>query len=241
VEFRRVYGLDRKLFVAHDLQELAAVYRETAAHGLGMLVTELVPGADDAVWTYTACLAAGGRPVLEGVKRKLRQWPPHFGIGSYHATGVDEHVLDAGRRFVRGVGARGLAAVEFKRDARTGNLVLIECNQRFPNGCEVFAAAGLNFPLAIYEQTLGRTTRPQPEPRQDARLLFFVEDFRSFLELRRAGELTTAAWLRSVAHRQRFPVFSVADPVPSLVTNAALVAGVARRLIRRLGHGRAPA
>lgn len=234
VEFRRVYGLRRKLFLAHDVEELTAAFAETRASGLTMLLTEIVPGPDDALWGYATYVGTDGRPLVDVSKRKLRQWPPHFGIGSYHVTERDEDVIEQGRRFVESLGLRGLVAVELKRDARDGELVLIECNQRFLNASELFVAAGVNLALLAYEQSAGRTPPPQQEFGEGIRLLFLVEDARSFLELRRAGELTTAAWARSLLHRQRFPVFSVSDPLPSLYTSAALAAGVMRRRVRNL-------
>jgi D-aspartate ligase len=234
IEFRRVYGLGRKLFVADGLAELQDAFAETSSKGLEMLLTEIVPGPDDDVWTYTTFVGADGRPLFDFSKRKLRQWPPHFGIGSYHVTQRDEDVIEQGRRFAAQVGLRGVAAVELKRDARDGRLVLIECNQRFSNASELFRAAGINMALFAYEQAAGRMPPPPPELREGVRLLFLVEDARSFLELRRAGELSTTAWLRSLVHRQRFPVFSVRDPLPSLYTNVALAAGIIGRRLGRL-------
>lgn len=234
VEFRRVYGLRRKLFPANSLSELAAVFAETHARGLEMLLTEIVPGPDHAVWAYTTYVGTDGRPLFDSSKQKLRQYPPHFGIGCYHVTQRNDEVVEQGRRFVEGTGLRGFASVELKRDARDGQLVLIECNQRFLNSSELFVAAGLNVAFLAYEQTAGRTPPRPPDQRDGVRLLCLVEDARSFLELRRAGELSTAAWLRSLLHRQHFPVFSFGDPLPSLYTNAAIAAGIVGRRLNRL-------
>jgi D-aspartate ligase len=234
VEFRRVYGLRRKLFLAEDAAQLDAAFAETSARGLTMLLTEIVPGPDESLWGYLAYVGADGRPLLETSKRKLRQWPAHFGIGSYHVTERDEEVIELGRRFVTEVGLRGFAGVELKRDARTGELVLIECNQRFINATELLRAAGVDVGLVAYDQARGRAPEPQPEAREGVRLLFLVEDGRSFLEHRRTGEVSAAGWVRSLLHRQRFPVFSPRDPLPSLYTNAALVGGIVGRRFKRL-------
>jgi D-aspartate ligase len=237
IEFRRVYGLRRKLFLAEDSEQLEAAFEETSARGLAMLLTEIVPGPDESLWGYLAYIGADGRPLVETSKRKLRQWPPHFGIGSYHVTAHDDEVIELGRRFVTAVGLRGFAGVELKRDARTGELVLIECNQRFINPTELLRAAGVDVALVAYDQARGRIPEPQPEAAEGVRLLFLVEDGRSFLEQRRAGELSTAGWVRSLVHRQRFPVFSARDPLPSLSTNAALVGGIVGRRLKRLAAG----
>jgi D-aspartate ligase len=237
IEFRRRYGFRRKLFVARDLDALRAAFRETA--GLAMAVTEIIPGPDNEVWTYIAHVGQDGQPIYRFTKRKLRQWPPHFGIGSYHRSEWNEAVAVEGDRFIRALHIRGFAAVEFKRDARDGRLVLIECNQRFNNGLELLHAAGINAALVAYRIASGERQPLATGFRVGVRLLFLVEDTRSFVELRRAGELSTGAWLRSLLHRQRFPVFSVDDPLPSVYTNAALVAGILRRRLSGLA-ARAP-
>jgi D-aspartate ligase len=229
IEFRRRYGLRRKLFVARDRDALQAAFRET--RDLAMAVTEIIPGTDDRVWTYITHVAPDGRPLYRFTKRKLRQWPPYFGIGSYHRSDWDEAVADEGDRFVRALGVRGFAAVEFKRDSRDETLVLIECNQRFNNGLELLHAAGIDAAVIAYRVASGERPPPAAGFRAGVRLLFLVEDARSFLELRRAGELSTAAWLRSLLHRQRFPVFSVDDPLPSLYTNTALAAAIVGRRV----------
>jgi len=41
-------------------------------------------------------------------------------------------------------------------------------------------------------------------------------DALAFTAMRRSGDLTLWSWLRSLSHRQRFPIFSVADPLPSV-------------------------
>jgi D-aspartate ligase len=238
VEFRRVFGLSRKLFVARDRNELRAAFAEADRFGLTMLLTEIVEGPDEAVWTYVTYVGPDGRPLVTCSKRKLRQWPAHFGIGSYNVVQRDEEVIAVGRRFVEGTGLRGFAAVELKRDARDGRLVLIECNQRFVNSSELLRAAGVNLALVAYEIAAGRTPTPQPEPREETRLLFLVEDAKSFLQLRQAGELSTAAWTRSLLHRQRFPVFSLSDPLPSVTTNWTLITGIVRRRVIRAVRGR---
>jgi D-aspartate ligase len=238
IEFRRVYGIRRKLFVAHDLNELRAAFAEAERFGLTMLLTEIVEGSDDAIWTYVTYVGRDGRPLITCSKRKLRQWPAHFGIGSYNVVQRDEEVVATGRTFVEGTGLRGFAAVELKRDARDGRLVLIECNQRFVNSSELLRAAGVNLALVAYEIAANRTPTPQPEPREETRLLFLVEDAKSFLELRRAGELSTAAWVGSLLHRQRFPIFSLSDPLPSVTTNWTLIKGAVGRRVRRAARGR---
>jgi D-aspartate ligase len=85
--------------------------------GHPMLVTEYVPGPDDQYRSYYTYLDHEGEPLVHFTKRKLRQYPTHFGLGSYHLTEWNPEVAELGLRFARGAGLRGLVNVEFKRDA----------------------------------------------------------------------------------------------------------------------------
>ena len=109
---------------------------------------------------------------------------------------------------------RGIANVEFKRDERDGRLKLIECNDRFTAANEQFRRAGLDLALFVYSRLAGRPAPPVDAYRAGVRLWHPGKDFRAFLELRRRGELTTAAWLRSVARAAALPAADLGRPRP---------------------------
>ena len=71
-------------------------------------------------------------------------------------TDRNPEVAELGLRFFQGVGLRGLANVEFKRDARDGRLKLIECNHRFTAPTGLLRAAGMDLPLFVYNRLTGR-------------------------------------------------------------------------------------
>lgn len=131
---------------------------------------------------------------------------------------------------------RGLANVEFKRDARDGRLKLIELNHRFTAINELVRLAGLDLALFTYNRLTGRDGPSLASYRRGVRLWYPVEDLRSMREARAAGELSMGSAARSVLHRQHFPIFSWDDPRPSLFSNARLV----RRVVRRLSGRRTP-
>jgi D-aspartate ligase len=229
IEFRRHYGLSRKLFLANNRRELEEAVRDTSERGLQMQATEIIPGKDDRMFEYIAYMDANGDPIFEFTTRKLRQYPPDFGNASYIVSRHEPELARIGREFFRSVGLRGLAAIEFKRDDAGARWVLIECNHRFPNFEELLVASGIQAGVIAYRRLLGQEAPPSNGFREGVRLLFLIEDARGFLIRRRRGELTTARWLASLLHRQRFPVFRWDDPAPSA---ALLRARVARRLRR---------
>jgi predicted ATP-grasp superfamily ATP-dependent carboligase len=214
--FQRHCGNRLKAFVVDGPQALRERFDAMRTLGVEMLATEIVPGPDHQIYGYYTYLDAAGEPLFHFTKRKLRQYPVGFGTGSYHITTWDADVMELGLTFVQGVGLRGLANVEFKRDARDGELKLIECNHRFTAPNELLRIAGLDVARFVYDRLVGRTPVAPQSYRTGVRLWHPIEDTRAFLHLRRRGELSLGDWVASVAHPQHVPVFRWQDPNPSV-------------------------
>jgi predicted ATP-grasp superfamily ATP-dependent carboligase len=63
-------------------------------------------------------------------------------------------------RLLRHIGAHGIAMVEFRIDSRTGEPYLMEINGRFWGSLQLAVDAGVNFPLLLVNQTLGKPIVP---------------------------------------------------------------------------------
>ena len=213
--FAEHFGARKKVLVAENRAALDSAFAALERVGVTALATEIVPGPDEFV-SYYGYLDEGGKPLFDFTKRKLRQSPPRFGLGAYHVTDWNPEVAEAGRRFLQGIGFRGLAVVEFKRDVRDGRLVVIESNPRFSAATELLQAAGVNVALLVYNRLLGRPL-PSCSPYTEG-LHFWIPaaDVRAFLGYRSAGELSLWGWARSLMVPQRLPVASFEDPGPIL-------------------------
>ena len=223
----------RKLFTARDASELREAIALTEPLGLVMMLTEIVPGPDEGFQSYYAYIDSDGRRLCELTKRKPRQFPAKFGVGTYHVTDWDEEVADVGRRFFDAVGARGLANVEFKRDERDGRLKLIESNYRFTGGTANLHAAGFDIALFVYRRMTGGPL-PAMAYRRGVHLWNPVQDIQALAQYRRLGELTFRGWIGSLLHRQTFPVARLDDPLPTIVWNLRLALRALAKLVRRL-------
>jgi predicted ATP-grasp superfamily ATP-dependent carboligase len=208
---------DKKALVASNRDELFQAFAQAHDHGLKMLLTEIVPGAEAAYCSYYSYLDEELRPLFDFTKRKLRQNPPGFGMGTYHLSDWSPEVADMGLRFLRGAGLRGFGNVEFKRDARDGHLKLIECNARFTRLHEMLEVCGLDVTLLVYNRLAGR---PLPQlGRYRSGVWFWLpsSDFAAFRSLNQRGELSLAAWSRSLLRRPHFLRFEWGDPLPTLM------------------------
>jgi predicted ATP-grasp superfamily ATP-dependent carboligase len=213
-EFARHFR--RKVILIQSESELRAAYVRTSQLGLAMLVTEIVPGPEETYWSYYTYVDEHGQKLVDFTKQKLRQYPVGFGGATYHVARWSPATAEAGRRFVDAAGVRGIACVEFKLDARDKQLKIMECNARVTAADALVRAAGLNLGELAYRDAAGLPVAPQDGFREGVRLWYPVQDALAFTAMRRSGDLTLWAWARSLTHRQRFPTFSMADPLPSV-------------------------
>ena len=222
-----------KAFVVDSDDELRSALARTVTLGIEMIVTEIIPGADDQFFSYYTYMDEDGRPLLHVTKRKLRQYPIWFGSGCFHITTDDPEAAELGLRFFEGVDLRGLGNVEFKRDARDGRLKLIECNHRFTAATGLLRQAGADLPLFVYNKLLDRPL-PRIEGYEVGLTMWYpLRDLRAFAAYRRHGQMSTWRWLRSIVGRHHFPVASASDVRPAIAHNLRIVPRLRRLLSRR--------
>lgn len=232
--FAQHFSARDKVLVVESADDLHRQFERMLAHGVQMLVTEIVPGDDRQFCSYYTYVSSDGEPLFHFTKRKLRQFPIGFGLTCYQETNWEPVVAAHGERFCRETGLRGVANIEFKHDARDGEWKIIECNHRFSAANELVRAAGIDIPVLAYNRLVGRPDPPVSSYRLGLRMWHPLEDLRALRDYRRTGEWTTSRWALSLLHRQHFPMLDARDPGPTL-------ASLATKLGRRRPRLRAPA
>jgi predicted ATP-grasp superfamily ATP-dependent carboligase len=216
---------NQKLFVVRSEKELLEKLDTLEKLGLKMMVTEIIPGKEDrfvSFWTY---LDAEGRPLFEFTKRKYRQFPIHFGLGTLHASERVPGVGELGLRFLRAIDLCGPAVIEFKQDPRDGAFKLIECNARFTKAADVIVRAGIDMPLLVYNHLARRPLPTVDGYREGVRLWFPLEDLKALRALRRNGELTLGDWLPTFLPPWNVALFNWRDPWPAVAYTLSRVLG----------------
>src|SRR5207244_1946668 len=158
--------------------------------------------------------------------RKLRQYKPDYGVTCFGVSEWNAEVADIATRFLQGIGYRGLCTLEFARHRGTGRYLLLEANPRsyYPNA--LATASGLNFPLAEYRLLMGEALPAPARQKDGVHWIDFPRDLGSFYRKMRAGQMTTAAWMRSLSKARSFASFAIDDPAPWLVESIAVLARV---------------
>ncbi len=194
-----------------------AVHANPLAQQLRGLLTfqEYVAGDDRSLWSFHGFADEAGTLLASFVGRKIRTFPALTGSSSYVELAHDEAVAAAGRDAVARFPLKGPFKIDFKRDARTGKLYVLEVNARYTLWNHLGACNGVNVPQIACDYLLdGRRPGAQAYG-TEVRWLCLPLDYRSHRELAAKGRSTLPGWIASLARSRRiYDVFSWSDPAP---------------------------
>jgi D-aspartate ligase len=176
---------------------------------------EYVPGGDDAIWSFHGFAAPGGEVLAWFVGRKIRTFPALTGDSSYLELARDDALAALGRSIAARLELAGIFKMDFKRSSESGQFHLLEINTRFNLWHYLGAKNGVNLPRVAYEFLTLNQRPPRAAARTRHRWLSLRHDLRAYRELSSRGELSLAAWLRSLAYAPMvYALFSWSDPRP---------------------------
>jgi predicted ATP-grasp superfamily ATP-dependent carboligase len=219
--FEEKFG--KKYLHAPSFEEALKGIDAASAAGVDVVLMEYIPGPDARLCSYFTYLDEHGQPLFHFTKRVIRRYPAGMGPACYHITDWIPDLVEPSLKLFRHVGLRGLANVEYKQDERDGSYKLIECNARFVASNALVATAGFDLAAFVYNRLTGRPQAPLEKFRSGMRMWDPGRDWTAFRELRAAGQITFAQWIRSISHRQTFPWFNWTDPMPAV---ARLIRGL---------------
>ena len=106
-------------------------------------------------------LMSKGEVLVSFQHRRLSENPPSGGVAVVAvAEAVNPVLLDYSTRLLRALEWEGVAMVEFRHDAATGDTALMEVNGRFWGSLPLNTAAGVDFPLYAWQLSQGIVPSP---------------------------------------------------------------------------------
>lgn len=123
----------------HAVQERPIIQEYIAGEGLG----------------FEALYDPNARYVTGFCHRRLLEYPISGGPSTVCESIQSPEMVAVGRRLLDSLGWQGVAMVEFKREAATGKLFVLEVNPRFWGSLPLSEAAGINFPHLLYQSACG--------------------------------------------------------------------------------------
>ena len=207
-----------KVFRVESPGELLALYERSSQWVDELVAQEWVEGPDTNLFTCNAYFDRQSQPLVTFVSQKLRQWPLGTGTGSLAVEARNDQVRAICVALFRRVGFHGLGYVEVKRDARSGEYVILEANIGRPTGRSAMAeAGGVALLYTMYADLVGLPLPANREQRYlGAKWIYLRQDLRSAFVHWRRGELSLADWWRSWQGPKHFAVLSWQDPAPFL-------------------------
>jgi D-aspartate ligase len=219
-----------KAIRATDIGELRAAYEELSRHAGRFVAQRWVHGGEDRIYSYHAYVGEGLEPLGHFVGKKIRTYPRRAGVSTFLELVKDPEVAELGAYVVKQLAIEGPVKVDFKRDASSGRLYLLEVNPRFTLWNYLGAVCGVNLPRLAYGDLVGAPRSAMDDYRTGVRWLSLGNDLRACMrEYLPAGDLNLASWMRSYWAPTVFDVFSWRDPAPW----SSAAAQYARALIDR--------
>jgi predicted ATP-grasp superfamily ATP-dependent carboligase len=233
-EWREKYTLERT-FLAADAEEARRLLARPLDDGFPMLLSQYIPGGDDHVEeAIVVRLADGSYPMQFGC-RKLRQWPPGFGETAVGESQPLPETTEIAKKVLDEAGFVGVAGVEVKRHAETGERWFLEVNVRCPGQWGLGDACGAEASERLVRALAGMELGPAAVGKPGVRMVLPDIDARILLPALKAVPVRrrpalAARMLRPYWGARELGVFDPRDPGPGL----AMLGIVARRRVKRL-------
>jgi len=192
------------------------------------VLIEVVPGRSDRCVGVSLVVDRDHVPVIAYCVRRLQLQlyasdtrsihPYEMGANVYCESVRDDEAVAAATRLVRQAGFFGAITVEFRRDARDGQLTLIKADPRVVRATALSTTLGLDVPTALYDVFSGRRREVAATYPEGRAWLWPTRYFDTVWANRRRAPLgpPLRAVLGNVHRIRAFAYLSVRDPGPAL-------------------------
>ncbi len=151
----------KKAYRIESVEEATDLLRRVLAVAPDVVAQEWIEGPDTNIYFCLQYLNRQARPLATFTGRKIRSWPPQVG-GTASCTAAPEAHDELSRltaQFFRDAGVAGMASMEYKRDARSGEFRMVEPTiGRTDYQEEVATLNGVNLPYAAWCSALDQSS-----------------------------------------------------------------------------------
>jgi D-aspartate ligase len=211
------YATGDKAWRAETPEQLNSLFRRARQQirPEEILIQEIIPGSGLQQYSYCAFFRDGeAQSTL--VARRLRQHPREFGrAATYVETVENPEVEELSERFLKAINYYGLVEVEFKQDARDGQLKMLDVNARTWGFHSLGVPAGVDFPYLLYADQVGRSVESS-RAKAGVGWLRAITDVPTVASDLWASELSLRSYLKSLRNTRTESVFCLRDPLPTL-------------------------
>jgi predicted ATP-grasp superfamily ATP-dependent carboligase len=228
-------GQPQKVLRADTPDEFRKRYAAIRQFTNSFVIQSYIPGGDDNIFSFHGYFDRESRPLAYFIGRKIRTYPKDSGISTYLQLVKDPEVTRVGLDILKKLNFVGPVKLDFKKDARNGELYLLELNARFTLWNHLGTVCGINIPQIAWDYLHGKKCELRAEYKTGVKWLSFGNDVRAFWKSYRPDhDLTWTQWLSSFRGKKVYDLFSWRDPLPSAINTVSHT----RQLIGSLLRGR---
>ncbi|MCA0984805.1 ATP-grasp domain-containing protein [Halobacillus yeomjeoni] len=224
----------RKLFKVYNKEELVEKVNLAKESNIEVIVQRIIPGFDDHMYTFDAYLNQDSKVTHWVTCQKLRQFPINYGASVYTQQKHVPELYELGAKFLEGIGYKGFAEIEFKKDAQTGRYYLIEINVRITNLNHLLYKTGINIPWITYRELIGEPLDPKAVE-EDKNMVFWYayEDLLAVREYIKTGQLSIKQVITSYFRPKAPAIWDPKDPKPAMAFGKKMFGLVKGKVIKR--------
>lgn len=206
-----------RVAIVEDREQLLGAYREMESPDApNLMIQEYVPGTPETIWMFNGYFDRQSQCKVGFTGKKIRQTPPYTGATTLGVCLPNPTVEDATVRLMAAVGYRGILDIGYRFDHRDGEYKLLDVNPRIGGTFRLFVGEnGVDVLRAMYLDLTGQDV-PSTTLSQGRRWVVEPWDLASSIAYRRRGDITFAAWARSLQHIREDAWFAADDPLPFL-------------------------
>ncbi|MEE8428459.1 MAG: hypothetical protein V3S33_03040, partial [Gammaproteobacteria bacterium] len=140
----------QKVLVANNASECEFALDAMQRYSGNFIVQEYIPGSEDNIYSFHTYVPKSGNVALWYVGKKIRTFPAIAGESAYVELVNNPDLVTLGFEIVEKLGLRGPVKIDFKKDPRTNEFLILEINLRYSLWNHLGSYCGVNLPLAAY-------------------------------------------------------------------------------------------
>lgn len=207
----------------------------------GLIIQRILRGGDAWMFDCYGLCDRNGHIMTMATHRRIRQYPPDFGITCYgeipaEPRGVGERGLfELTEKFLLTCHYHGIFGIEWLQDRETSELYLLDFNARPFYTIGHLRDCGLNLPMLAYRELCGDHL-PELSLTPNLRKLFWIDFWRdagTFIRLWKARRMDWRDWIVSLFRCRSFAIWNIRDPKPAFWVTLRFIQMLVRKAIER--------
>jgi predicted ATP-grasp superfamily ATP-dependent carboligase len=165
--------------------------------------------------------------------KKLRQYPPDFGIMCYGESTKNKKLLDISEKFLLDIKFKGIFDIDFLQDRNSLEYFLIEINPRPFYYNSFSTSCGVNVVFQMYQDLVMKGCEPVlfKGYKEGIRWIDFEFDIGSVFRKYRIGNIRFLEWIKSLLKVRACSVFDTHDVRPFIVSVWRLVGKTIKKIL----------